>query len=353
MIPILIPSYEPDERLLVLLQDLITEINTPIIIINDGSSKKYDEIFDKANNILKACIGGGILKHSINKGKGAALKTGFQYIIENFPDAEGVVTADSDGQHNAQSISTIITELKADSNSLILGCRDFNDSSVPVKSRFGNKLTSKLLSFISGVHISDTQTGLRGIPLSFMKELLDVKGERFEFETRMLLESFGKYSIKEVPIKTIYDSKTNHQTHFNPIIDSIKIYKILGFRFFVYILSSFSSSLLDLFIFVLLCNVIPNDNSKFYVIFSTALARIASSIYNYCVNYKIVFKSKKRVHTALAKYYTLALFQMFASAILTFAGVRILTTISEMYIKIPVDIFLFFISYYIQRKYIF
>lgn len=117
-------------------------------------------------------------------------------------------------------------ELKNTPDSLILGVRSFKGKDIPWKSRIGNTLTRKVFSYITGIYISDTQTGLRGIPKTFIYELLDIPGERFEFETQMLIETVGKYKIKEVEIETVYDSKTNHQTHFNPLLDSIKIYKI-------------------------------------------------------------------------------------------------------------------------------
>lgn len=135
-------------------------------------------------------------------------------------------------------------------NKLILGVGKFDSEGIPWKSRFENTMTEKVFQYILGVHVSDTQTGLRGIPTNFMKDLLDVNGERFEFEMRMLLESAGKYDICEIPIETIYDSKTEHQTHFNPIKDSIRIYKILAEKFIKFILTSFSSSIIDLIVFL-------------------------------------------------------------------------------------------------------
>ena len=180
------------------------------------------------------------------------MKTAFSFVLEYYPEITGVVTADSDGQHNKMSIDSVKVELRENPESLILGVRCFDNDGIPWKSIFGNRLTVKTFQYISGIKVSDTQTGLRGIPKEYIRQLLNVKGERFEFETEMLIESLGKYPIIEVSISTIYDSEKNHKTHFQPILDSLKIYRVFGRIFLKYILSSFSSSFLDLVLFTLL-----------------------------------------------------------------------------------------------------
>ena len=250
LVPIIIPSYEPDDRLIVLLESIKKANIGPIILVNDGSDSNYDHYFDKAEKIISD-IGGKVIHHRENKGKGRALKTAFSYVIDTYKNAIGVVTIDSDGQHSVPCTMKVIEALKNNSSSLILGTRNFDLDNVPWKSRLGNKITSFVFGFITNMKITDTQTGLRGIPKSFMEELLDVEGERFEFETKMLLESYNKYPIIEVEIETIYDSKENHQSHFNPFKDSIKIYKILGKKFLLYIFSSLFSSLIDLILFTI------------------------------------------------------------------------------------------------------
>lgn len=350
-VPIIIPSYEPDSRLLELLKNIVKE-DFGVIIVDDGSGQDYQHIFEEASKILGDC--GVILHHEVNKGKGRALKTAFSYVLENIPEAMGVVTADSDGQHTVEAIRSVKLALLADSEKLILGVRCFDGEEIPWKSVFGNKLTIKVLSYVAGVTITDTQTGLRGIPRKFMKELLDVRGERFEFETEMLVESAGKYAIKEVPIETIYDSKENHQTHFNPLVDSIKIYKVLGRKFIRYIFSSLSSSLLDLTLFAVFCAILKKENGSFlYVTIATIMARIVSATYNFAINYKIVFKSNEKLLYSIVKYAGLAIAQMICSAGLTTLGVTILTHFPEVLIKVVVDTILFLVSYKIQQQFVF
>lgn len=351
-IPIVIPAYEPDDRLI----DLLDQINTNkigiVILVDDGSGEKFRKIFEEAEKRIKA-TGGCLLKHSVNMGKGKALKTAFSYIIENYPAAVGAVTADSDGQHTVECIQKVSENLMNYPNNLILGVRTFDGEDIPWKSRFGNKLTEKIFSYVAGIHVSDTQTGLRGIPMQFMKELIHMEGDRFEFEMRMLLECAGRYNVTEVPIQTIYDSKENHQTHFNPVSDSLKIYRILGGKFVKYIISSFSASIIDLLMFSIFCFGLKNRYPEMYVALATMSARAISATYNYIINYKIVFKSRESVGMSGMKYIILAIAQMCISALLVTLFVKFVPIVPEVIEKVIVDTGLFFLSYYIQQKYVF
>lgn len=225
IIPIIIPAYEPDRQLVELVRELVDDEDL-IVIVDDGSGSDYVSIFEECSNILGDK--GIVLTHDMNKGKGRAMKTAFSFVLEYYPEITGVVTADSDGQHNKMSIDSVKVELRENPESLILGVRCFDNDGIPWKSIFGNRLTVKTFQYISGIKVSDTQTGLRGIPKEYIRQLLNVKGERFEFETEMLIESLGKYPIIEVSISTIYDSEKNHKTHFQPILDSLKIYRVFG-----------------------------------------------------------------------------------------------------------------------------
>ena len=352
-VPIVIPSYEPDERLISLLNDLNAADLGPVIIVNDGSGTEYDGIFNQAEELIKG-NGGKLISYRPNKGKGRALKTAFEYIARNLPDALGCVTADSDGQHTPGCIASIIDALRVNPNSLVLGVRQFDGADVPWKSRFGNNITIKIFSYVSGVKVSDTQTGLRGMPFDFMKDLIGCKGERFEFETQMLLECAGRLKIHEVPIKTVYDSKENHQTHFDPWKDSVRIYKILGVKFIKYLFASLSSFVLDIILFTIFCKLFTGVVSEGYLVqFATVCARVISATYNYIINYTLVFKSRAGKGTSLAKYALLAFVQMQASAWSVAGLCFLLPVISKTLIKCVVDTILFLLSYSIQQRFVF
>ena len=349
---IVIPSYEPDERLVQLINDLVNKGMGPIYIVNDGSGREYDGIFYSIRNMVESG-GGAILQHDVNRGKGRALKTAFEYILKNDQDVESVVTADSDGQHTCECIQRVIDAGLKNKQCLILGVRTFDRDGVPWRSRAGNKITERVFEYITGVHITDTQTGLRAIPRDYLPDLLNVKGERFEYEMRMLIDAVDKMDVIEVPIQTIYDSKENHQTHFNTLKDSIRIYRILCERFVKYIFSSVSACLLDLAIFATACSLLEQKHPAMYITYATVSARVISAVYNYLINYRIVFKSKENPGKAAVKYFLLAAVQMSCSALLVTVLNRIWPNGTEVVFKAIVDTILFFVSYAIQQRFVF
>ena len=352
LVPIIIPSYEPDERLIDIIKDLVEADLTPIVLVDDGSGDEYSKYFKEAQQIMGDK--GVLLTHEVNKGKGRALKTAFSYILDgDLKTAIGAITADSDGQHAVECISKVKDALIAHPDDLILGVRKFDGADVPWKSRAGNTITIKVVSYISGLNISDTQTGLRGISNAFMKDLLDVKGERFEFETQMLLETKNKINITEVPIKTVYDSATDHKTHFDPWKDSIRIYKLFGVQFLKFLFASLSSCVLDLVLFAIFCGMLKGGGVTAYVAIATVIARVLSATYNYTINYKVVFKSNNSKAVSAGKYILLALVQMGLSALLVTLSCMALPAAPEVVLKAIIDMILFFISYYVQRKFIF
>lgn len=342
-IPVIIPSYEPDEKLIGLLTALKRDGFENLVLVDDGSGEAYQHFFRQA----KEEFGCHVMHHAINMGKGRALKTAFEYVLREFPDSIGSITADSDGQHTPECILSCARALLKHPDSLVMGCRCFDKENVPARSEFGNKCTRAVMKYLAGVSVSDTQTGLRGIPASFMKTLLLVKGDRFEFETNMLMETkTNKIPILEVPIQTIYIEE-NKTSHFNPIKDSVRIYMIFG----KFLFSSLSSSVLDLVLFSLFCYLLKDKQwgSITYIMASTVFARILSAVYNYSVNYKVVFESKSSVGSTLARYFLLAVVQMCCSALLVNWLYPLLGG-AEVLVKIPVDVCLFFISFVIQRE---
>lgn len=351
-IPVVIPSYEPDEQLVELCEALVTSGITDICIVDDGSGEEYRSIFDRIETTY-ADENVRILRHSVNMGKGRALKTAFQDLLEHRQGLIGCVTADSDGQHTPKDIYRCMLELAGHPDSLIMGCRRFDGEDVPLKSRYGNELTRSVCQYLCGINVSDTQTGLRGIPAAFMKHLLNVPGDRFEFETRMLIECRDRVEILEIPIETVYDSKENHRTHFDPIKDSIRIYKIFGVMFLKYVFSSLSSCVIDLVLFAFFCRLLRGGGGSWYVMAATVAARVISAVYNYLINYRFVFRSNKSYSGSAMRYAMLAIIQMCASALLVTGGVMLFRGVSETLIKVVVDGCLFFISYYVQRKVVF
>lgn len=347
-IAIIIPSLDPDEKLLKLLSNLKSTGFSNLILVNDGSESKYKNYYEIAKDKYK-CI---VLTHSVNLGKGRALKNAFNYVLTELPNCTGAVTVDSDGQHSIEDIIECSIATAKFKDNLIMGCRDFSSKSqnVPFRSRFGNIMTHKVLKTLCGVDIPDTQTGLRGFSRKLLQTFMVTKGERFEFEMNMILDAKeNNIDIKVIPIKTIYIEE-NKTSHFNPLKDSIKIYSVFG-KFLVSSLSSFFIDIL-LFTFFILLLKNTNLNSNLYILIATIFSRVLSSIFNFLVNKNIVFKNKDSNINVFIKYFALFTCQLLASAGLVTLLFK-LTQINESMLKIIVDMFLFLISFKIQREWVF
>lgn len=335
---IIVPTLNPNVDLLDDFLNKLMKKTKKILVYNDGSRSEYKDYFKKLEK--KGII---VLNHYINLGKGRAMKDAFNYLLNNYDNLKGVVTADSDGQHDVDDIMKCADAVIKYPDSLILGCRNFYESNVPKRNRFGNLMTCKIFKLFIGLNISDTQTGLRGLSKEVMLKFMETKGERFEYETNQLIETIDKnVPIKEVSIKTIYVNG-NTESHFNPIKDSIAIYK----QFFKYIISSVSSFVIDILLFTLFTYLITGKN---YILLSTIFARIISSIYNYLVNRKIVFKSNDK--NSIYKYFLLSIIQMFASGIIVNYLFKLIN-INLTVLKIVVDLIIFIINFVIQREFVF
>lgn len=346
-VTIVLPSLNPDEKLNMVVDGLVNAGYKDIVLVNDGSDEAHMEPFRLACLHPEVTI----LTHEVNKGKGRALKTAFEYVLENRKESAGVVTVDGDNQHTVKDI-TACADKMIEKDKVILGCRDFSGKDVPWKSKFGNNLTAAVFRLFCRIKISDTQTGLRAIPYKYLKLMCEVEGERFEYETQMLF-AFKNNGIdfEEVKIATVY-LEDNASTHFDPIKDSIKIYKII----FKFMFSSGTSFLIDYGVYSLLVLLIGSGLERALRLFiATFVARALSSVYNYTMNKKVVFKSKASLGSSLTKYYILCVLQAGASYGLVFLLSKIIEagSLLEMLLKLIVDIFLFALSFQIQRKWVF
>ncbi len=346
-VTVVLPSLNPDEKLRRVVAGLTREGFDDIIIVNDGSDEAHLPNFpfpDEFPNIE-------ILTHEVNRGKGAALKTAFTHFLATRKNRVGVVTVDGDDQHHPADVLSCAEVLCAIPNNLILGVRDFSLPDVPARSRKGNRITSFVFRAFCGINISDTQTGLRALPTVHLPRMLEVEGDRFAYETNMLLE-LKRAHIKwtEVPIRTVYIEE-NQTSHFRPIVDSWRIYRLI----FKFILSSCAGSIVDIGVFYLLALLFGIATTNLSIYIYTAVARLISSLTNFALNRSLVFRSKAGIGGTLFRYYALAIPQLLISAFLveqlTWSGNMgaFLTTA----VKAVVDICLFFISFRIQRDWVF
>jgi glycosyltransferase involved in cell wall biosynthesis len=210
--------YQPDRRLPDFVTDLraATSPEAHFVIVDDGSDAAHRTVVDHAR-----LLGATVLRHDVNRGKGAALKTGLRYIRDTHP-GEDVVCADPDGQHRIDDVVRVAGRVH-DAGRMVLGVRGF-DGDVPLRSRLGNALTRRLFRAATGHRIRDTQTGLRGYPGGFLDWLVTVPGERFEYEMNVLIHAVhAGYRFEQVTIATSYVDE-NESSHFGSISDSIRVY---------------------------------------------------------------------------------------------------------------------------------
>lgn len=352
-VTIIVPSYKPDDKLISVVSGLCDAGFDDIVVVDDGGREEYKAVFEKVSQYP----GCHVLTHEVNKGKGRALKTAFEYISANRSGILGVITVDGDNQHTAEDIVKCANRLSEAQDKVVIGCRDFSGKDVPARSKFGNNMTKFIFRVGCGIKISDTQTGLRAIPFARLPEFAAMEGERYEYETNMLLE-MKRLGIEfvEVPIKTVYIEE-NESSHFNPVKDSIKIYKVIFRYIYKFVLSSLSATLVDISVFNVVLffakKVLSKDKSIFA---ATAVARAISSLFNYTMNRKAVFASDEPVRSSIVKYYVLAAAQIILSSgfvTLITTLFRINTQIMITVIKMIVDTTLFFASYKLQKKWVF
>ena len=330
-----LPAYRPPTGFPELVRGLAGDF-AGVVVIDDGSGPECRPLFDA----VAALPGVTVLRHAVNLGKGAALKTGFNHVA-NLDGAAGVVTLDADGQHLADDVRAVRDRLLRRSDALVIGVRRF-DGEVPLRSQVGNRLTRVLFRLLVGLTLSDTQSGLRGLPVSFATRLLTLPSQRYEFELDMLMaaKALG-VPLDEVPIRTVY-ADGNTTSHFNPLLDSARIYFVL-FRF---VLTSISAALLDNALFALLYLTTGTISG------SQIGARLVSATFNYLTVRRFAFHSDEPHRVAAPKYAVTAVVVAFLSysslvALNDLAAVPVLTA------KLVVETLIFLGSFLVQRDLIF
>ncbi|MFV0374365.1 GtrA family protein, partial [Microbacterium sp.] len=329
---VLIPAYEPDARLVA----LVRALTVPVLVVDDGSGPRFAAVFAAA-----AAAGAVVISHPRNRGKGAALRTGFAAIAWRWPGAD-VVSADADGQHTPADIARVADRLagRSPERSIVLGARAFSGA-VPVRSRVGNTVSRWLFGAATGTRVRDTQTGLRGYPAKLLDWLGTLPGDRFEYEFTTLLRARGAgVALIEVPIETVY-LDGNASSHFRPLVDSVRVYAPL-LRFSASALLSFAIDTAAMLLLYALTG---------WLLLAVVAARLLSASVNFAVNRTLVFGSDRDRRTAAVQYAALAVLILAANygalTALFDAGVPTLAA------KVVTDAALFLTSFAVQRAVVF
>jgi putative flippase GtrA len=335
---VVVPAYQPGDALPRLVRQLVVApVVAAVVVVNDGSASACGETFEEVGRI----DGVFVARHVVNLGKGAALKTGLNYAACQFPTCGGIVTADADGQHVVDDILRIASALIENRRFLILGVRTFGPK-VPLRSRFGNTVTRQVMRFLIGEDLIDTQTGLRGIPLDFVPELMRSKTTGYDFELDMLITCrHSARKILQIPISTIYIDG-NRSSHFNPLLDSMRIYYV----FLRYCASSVVTAMTDYVVFVLL---LSHDHS---LASAQIFGRAAGILVNFTLARKLVFHANIAWRWQFAKFITL----VSVMGVVSYSMIQFMHSqygLNEVVAKMIAEGLLFLGNFALQRQFIF
>lgn len=335
---VVIPAYQPDEKLLRTVEELRAHTDYAIVVVDDGSTPDRQPIFASLDPDVT------VLRHDVNRGKGRALKTAFAYIQERFPQNEGIVTVDADGQHLLPDIVRVSEAWAAHPEALVLGSRRFTGN-VPFKSRAGNAITRKVFHVSTGVKVFDTQTGLRAFSVSRIPMMLEMHGDRYEYEINVLLYATRHHvPILEVWIETVY-IEDNASSHFHPVRDAWRIYKMI----LLFVASSLAAALLD-YVLVLTLPQLLEPFIPTPLLVSTAIARVVSSLCNYFLNGKLVFGGCSK--DSILRYYLLVA-GIYAVNYGLLTILSVLLPLPLWLAKLLVELVLYPVSFYLQRRFVF
>lgn len=347
---IIIPALDPDIKLCSYVKTLKSKMSASVIIIDDGSGEKSEYIFSQLSEKLD-CI---VLRHCVNRGKGRALKTGFCYVKNHCGDDCSIVTVDCDGQHRVEDVIKVLNKLEENPGAFVLGERNFSVAGVPFRSRFGNNAVSLMFWLTCGKWLSDTQTGLRAFDRSLLSLMIDIPGERFDYEMQVLAVcAKERVKLSTVEIATIYENG-NKGSHFRPIKDSISVLKTLLGNILIFGFSSLLCAGLDIFLFWFFTKVMP-ENDFFpgfqKIAAATVTARFISAGANYLINRSVVFDSQGKL-LSLTRYIVLC------TAIAAVSAFFVTVTSDTLHFsptaaKVIIDTALFFLSYLLQKFWVF
>lgn len=223
-----IPALNPQKQLLEYVQQLYKLGIQSIVIVNDGSDKKYDSIFEGLE-VHPYCH---VLKNERNVGKGYSLKRGFQYVLDSWPACNGVMTIGAHGQHRMKDVRLLMKMSRVFSDSMIIGVRNMKSPDVTFSQYIGNRATSLLFNFLYHKSLVDTQSGLRYIPRVELPWLLKVKGSGFDFDTNMIVQAIKLgLPIYQVDIGKLR-LKKNSLLHYDEVMSMQVVMKQMLAGFF-------------------------------------------------------------------------------------------------------------------------
>jgi len=213
-----VPAYQAEATIADVVGSLrdawrsLGERDAGVVVVDDGSTD--------ATAAQARTAGADVVVHERNRGKGAALCSGFARAVEL--GARAAVSVDADGQHPA-SQALLVAQADFPREALILGVRDMKRAGAPRANRFSNRFSNLFLSWFSGRPLTDTQCGLRRYPLPETLEL-GLRSTGYEFESEVILHMARRgRSIAELPVEVIYPPEEKRTSHFRVVRDPARI----------------------------------------------------------------------------------------------------------------------------------
>lgn len=348
---LVIPIFQPCGKAYPFLSTIAPDLFERIIVVDDGSGPDYQDEFNHIGELENF----EVLSYPENHGKGYALKHAFKHIRDNYPEIDGIVTADGDGQHTLEDILKVRDGLEEHKGNLVLGIRDFESPDCPARNKAGNNFSRKYFKFVNRVDVKDTQTGLRGIPSSLFDLAIDVNGDRYEYEWNFLGEAVrAAEGVTQIVIKTIYDN--NENSHFRAVRDSLRIFK----QPILYIAIAIASFLIDTGIFALIESLILplGYGLPLEVIIPYVTGRIISAPFNFLMNNFIVFPNGEGIGKKAIKYAAICVLNMaLGLAILYLFDYCLYAILDKTFglvlLKILVEIIIFIVNFFISKAFIY
>lgn len=213
MVVVVVPAYNEAE----VIADVIGEIKASgdylIVVVDDGSR-------DGTFQVASGCLGVVVLRQRINRGKGAATKTGI--IAANRLGADIVVTVDGDGQHDPTDITALVQPIAKGECDVVLGTRPKRRGEMPLVKIIANRIGNLVTWLFYGIHVSDSQSGFRAYS-RFAATIIDTKADKYEYDSKVIREiNNNRLKFKEVEIKVRYTKYSMGKSHKQGFFNGLK-----------------------------------------------------------------------------------------------------------------------------------
>ena len=209
---VIIPVYNHGSTVVSVVEKALA-LHLPVIVVDDGSTDAGVERLENVDGV-------DVLHHDRNRGKGAAILTGFERALET---ADWAITLDADGQHDPEDALRLMQAIPDTTRPIVVGARQgMSGGNVPWTSAFGRKFSNFWVRLAGGPPVSDTQSGFRLYPLPESRDM-KIRAEGYQFELEVLVKAhWSGIPILEAPVRVTYPPGISRVSHFRPFVDFMR-----------------------------------------------------------------------------------------------------------------------------------